>query len=219
MYDIAIVGAGASGIVAAISAKREKERLKIVLIEGLPRIGKKILATGNGRCNLTNLTAKSESYNSPFVSFVLENYPPDKVVDFFSSIGLECVVDSESRVYPMSNMATSVLDCLRFEIERLGIDVITDTKVESVKKTNGVFVLNSSIRAKRLILSTGGKASPSQGSDGSGYDLLRKMNHSITPVYSGLVQLTVKENVKALKGTRVKAQVRLGLVNGKELDT
>lgn len=219
MYDVAIVGAGASGMVAAISAKREKPKLKIVLIEALPRIGKKILATGNGRCNLTNYSAKSGVYNSPSVTPLLDKYPPERVVDFFSSIGLECVADSESRVYPSSNMATSVLDCLRFELERLGIEILTETKVTAVRKTNGIFIINSSIRAKRLILSTGGKASPSQGSDGSGYELLRGLNHTVTPLYSGLVQLTVKEDVKQLKGIRAKAEVSLRTVEGKTIDS
>lgn len=219
MYDIAIVGAGASGMIAAISAKNTKPNLKVVLIEALPRVGKKILATGNGRCNLTNLTANTESYNTSAVSIVIKKQSPKKVVDFFSSIGLECVADSESRVYPMSNMATSVLDCLRFEIERLGIEVLTETKINSVKRTNGIFILNSSIRCKRLILSTGGKASPSQGSDGSGYQLLQNLEHTVTPLYAGLVQLTVKENVKTLKGVRVRADVTLETTGGENIDS
>ncbi len=217
MYDIAIIGAGASGMAAAISAKKENSKLRIVLIEALPRIGKKILATGNGRCNLTNLNAVPESYNTDFVSSVLHKLPPRKVLDFFSSIGLECLADSESRVYPMSNMASSVLDCLRLEIERLKIDVMTDTRVSSVRKTNGIFIINSDIRSKRVILSTGGKASASQGSDGSGYPLLESLGHRITPLYSGLVQLTVKENLRVLKGIRVKADVSLSTAESKLL--
>ena len=118
----------------------------------------------------------------------------------------------------MSNTATSVLDCLRFEIERLGIEIMTETKAESVKSVNGIFIINSKIRAKKLIVSTGGKASPSQGSDGSGYDLLKSLNHSVTPLYPGLVQLTVKENLRVLKGIRVKAEATLKTHNGKILD-
>lgn len=217
MYDIVVVGAGASGMAAAISAKRLKPSLKVVLVEALPRVGKKILATGNGRCNLTNLTANAQSYNTSAVSSVIKEQSPKKIIDFFSSIGLECAADSESRVYPMSNTATSVLDCLRFEIERLGIEILTDTKITSVKKINGIFILNSSIRCKRFILSTGGKASPSQGSDGSGYPLLKSLQHTVTPLCPGLVQLTVKENVKALKGVRVKADISLKTTSGKSI--
>lgn len=218
MYDIAIIGAGASGIVAAISAKKTNNNLSVALIEALPKIGKKILATGNGRCNLTNLTANMKSYNTKAVSAVMENCPPKKIIDFFSSIGLECVTDSESRVYPMSNTATGVLDCLRFEADRLGIDVITDTKVTSVRKNNSTFVINDSIECRKVIVATGGKAAPSQGSDGSGYPIIKSLGHSVTQLYPGLVQLTVKENLKFLKGIRVKATVSLKDKNGKMLD-
>ena len=195
MYDLVIIGAGASGMAAALSAKKENPKAKVLILEALPRVGKKILATGNGRCNLTNFSATPESYGNPFVASVIKQYPPEKIVSFFSSIGLESVSDSESRVYPMSNMASSVLDCLRFEIERLGIEVLTETKAESVKSVNGIFIINSKMRTKKLIVSAGGKASPSQGSDGSGYELLRSLGHRITPLYAGLVQLTVKENL------------------------
>ncbi|MBQ5591429.1 MAG: aminoacetone oxidase family FAD-binding enzyme [Clostridia bacterium] len=219
MYDLVIIGAGASGMAAALSAKKENPKAKVLILEALPRVGKKILATGNGRCNLTNFSATPESYGNPFVASVIKQYPPEKIVSFFSSIGLESVSDSESRVYPMSNMASSVLDCLRFEIERLGIEVLTETKAESVKSVNGIFIINSKMRTKKLIVSAGGKASPSQGSDGSGYELLRSLGHRITPLYAGLVQLTVKENLRTLKGIRVKAGVTLKNKSGKALDS
>ena len=219
MYDIAIIGAGASGTAAAISAKQVERSLSVILIESLPKVGKKILATGNGRCNLTNLSAVSQNYSSKAVSSVMKNYSPEKIVEFFSNIGLECVSDNESRVYPMSNTANSVLDCLRYEIERLGVDVMNDSKVVSVCKKGNVFEIDGKIKCKKLIVATGGKASPSQGSDGSGYPLLRAFGHSVTALYPGLVQLTVKENLKPLKGVRVKAAVSLRLKNGKELDS
>ena len=219
MYDLVIIGAGASGMAAAISAKKEKPKADVLILESLPRVGKKILATGNGRCNLTNLSADKSSYNNPFVTSVMEQYPPEKVVEFFSSIGLECVSDSEKRVYPMSNAASSVLDCLRFEVERRGIEIMTETRAEDVKSVNGIFIINSKIRTKKLIISTGGKASPSQGSDGSGYQLLESLGHEITPLYAGLVQLTVKENLRTLKGIRVKAEVSLKNNNGKCIDS
>lgn len=218
MYDIAVIGAGASGIVAAISAKRKNSKLSIALIEALPKIGKKILATGNGRCNLTNLTADSSCYNTPAVASVMSKYPPDKIIEFFSSLGLECVSDNEARVYPMSNTASGLLDCLRFETERLGIEVLTDTKVESIRKNNEVFSLNDSIKCRKIIIATGGKAAPSQGSDGSGYPMLKAFGHRITALHPGLVQLTVKENLKFLKGVRVKAAVVLKEKNGKVLN-
>ncbi len=218
MYDIAVVGAGASGMVAAIAAKKVNGNLSVLLIEALPVMGKKILATGNGRCNLTNLKANEQSYNTKSVSVVLNSCPPEKMINFFSSIGLECVVDSESRVYPMSNTASSVLDCLKFEIERLGIDVLTNTKVKTVYKNKNGFIINGSIECRTVIVATGGRAAPSQGSDGSGYPIMEAFGHKVTTLYPGLVQLTVRENLKFLKGVRVKAAVELKTRNGKSVD-
>lgn len=209
MYQLAIIGGGASGLCASISAKRRNKSADVVVIEALPRVGKKILATGNGRCNLTNLNATPSDYNTDFVTEVLKKYPPEKITEFFETLGLLSVADSEGRVYPMSNNASSVLDCLRYEAESLGVKFICETHVDSVIKKDGAFVINHSITAKKVILATGGKSSPSQGSDGSGYTLLKALGHRITPVFPALVQLTVSENVKALKGVRVKARVSL----------
>lgn len=216
-YDIAVVGGCASGIVAAISAKRKNPELNIVIIEKLPRIGKKILATGNGRCNLTNVNAVASDYcNSDFVSDVLAKYPPQKVIGFFESMGLLTFADSEGRVYPRSNMASSVLDILRFELERLGVEIICDTPVSQIRKANGGFEINGNILCKKVLVSTGGKSSPSQGSDGSGYALAKQLGHSVTELYPALVPLAVKENVKTLKGVRAR-NVKLTLINGRPL--
>ncbi len=204
-YDVAVVGGCAAGMVAAINAKRLNPKLNIVIIEKLPRIGKKILATGNGRCNLTNLGAVASDYkNSAFVESVFKKYPPRKVVEFFESTGLMTYADSEGRIYPRSNMAASVLDSLRFEIEGLGIDVICDMPVTAAEKKNGVFEINNDISCRKLIIATGGKSSPSQGSDGSGYSLAKQLGHKISALYPSLVPLTVRENVKPLKGVRAR---------------
>ncbi len=214
-YDVAVVGGCAAGITAAINAKRKNPKLNIVIIEKLPRIGKKILATGNGRCNLTNLNAVCADYNNPdFISVIFEKYPPEKITDFFESTGLLTYADSEGRVYPRSNMAASVLDSLRFELEGLGAEIICDTPVAQIKKQNGGFEINGEIFCKKLIIATGGKASPSQGSDGSGYALAKQLGHSVTKLYPSLVPLTVKENVKPLKGVRAR-NVSLTLFNGR----
>ncbi len=209
MYNLAVIGGGASGICAAIAAKKNNPSLKIFIAEALPRAGKKILATGNGRCNLTNINACADDYNTDFVADIMKKYNPQKVIEFFGTIGLLTVTDAEGRVYPMSNTASSVLDCLRFAAESLGIEIICDTHVDTIVKKGSCFIINGAYRAEMVIISTGGKASPSQGSDGSGYRLLQSLGHSITPLYPGLVQLAVKENVKALKGIRVKANVSL----------
>ena len=204
-YDVAVIGGCASGMAAAINAKRLNPKLNIVIIEKLPRIGKKILATGNGRCNLTNIGATASDYkNSAFVEKVLAKYSPENVIGFFESMGLLMYSDSEGRVYPRSNMATSVLDALRCELDGLGIDVICDMPVTQIKKQNGGFEINGELFSRKLIIATGGKASPSQGSDGSGYALAKQLGHTVTKLYPSLVPLTVKENVKPLKGVRAR---------------
>ena len=204
-YDAAVVGGCAAGMAAAINAKRLNPKLNIVIIEKLPRLGKKILATGNGRCNLTNVGAAASDYkNSDFVAEVFEKYPPEMVVGFFESMGLLTYTDSEGRVYPRSNMAASVLDVLRCEVDGLGIEVICDTPVTQIKKQNGGFEINGEFFCKKLIIATGGKASPSQGSDGSGYALAKQLGHTVTRLYPSLVPLTVRENVKPLKGVRAR---------------
>lgn len=204
-YDAAVVGGCAAGMAAAINAKRLNPKLNIVIIEKLPRLGKKILATGNGRCNLTNIGAVASDYkNSDFVAEVFEKYPPEMVVGFFESMGLLTYTDSEGRVYPRSNMAASVLDVLRCEVDGLGIEVICDTPVTQIKKQNGGFEINGEFFCKKLIIATGGKASPSQGSDGSGYALAKQLGHTVTRLYPSLVPLTVRENIKPLKGIRAR---------------
>lgn len=207
-FDVAIVGGGMSGLVAAISVKRNFPHKSVVIFEKLDRVGKKILATGNGRCNLENLTATKEDYNSPsFVSFALEKYTPQSNLEFFESMGLLTVADSEGRVYPRSNSASSVLDALRFETEKLGIKIIFETAVKVEKKD--VFIVNN-IKAEKLIICCGGSSSPSQGSDGSGFELAKKFCHRITPLYPSLVQITTDTRfTKPLKGVRVKGRLTL----------
>ena len=209
IYDIIIIGAGASGLAAAINAKQTDRKLNIAALDAMPKVGKKILATGNGRCNLSNLNAAADSYTNPdFVSAALNEFPPERVIEFFRSIGVLCVADGEGRVYPMSNTASSVLDALRSEAERLGVEFMCEKHVDRLEKKNGIFTVGKLV-AKKVIICTGGCASASQGSDGSGFDLLKSLGHHITEVYPGLVQLTTKENTKSLKGVRAKANVSL----------
>ena len=126
-YDLAVIGGCSAGLAAAINAKRIDPSLNVAVVEKLPRTGKKLLATGNGKCNITNLYALDHGYvNKGFTSFAMSVYNPQKIIEFFASMGLLTYADSCGRVYPESNMAASVVDALRFELERLGINVICD---------------------------------------------------------------------------------------------
>ena len=209
--DILIIGAGASGLAAAIEAARTAPEKNVTVLEHLPKAGKKILATGNGRCNLGNLNAADHRYtNAKFAQPVIEKYGTQSLIDFFESMGLFTRADSEGRLYPMSNSAASVLDALRFECEKLGVKIICEEKATQIKKSGNGFTVNNNITAEKVIFATGGKAAPSQGSDGSGYPLLKSLGHSITPLSPSLVQIkTDTASIKSLKGVRAKAKLTL----------
>lgn len=213
---IAVIGAGASGLAASIECMRTFKKhginAKVMLFEALPRCGKKILATGNGRCNLTNKFAESTPYggDKDFAKAVISQFTPEDTIDFFNSIGLLCRTEDEGRVYPMSGQAASVLDALRFENERLGCEIITDTKITSIKKKGKKFLLNDEFCAGAVILATGGKAAPKQGSDGSGYPLAQSLGHTVTKVYPALVPLTAKGDFfRSLKGIRAEGNITM----------
>lgn len=209
VWDVAIIGGGMSGLVSAIEVKRNYPEKSVVIFEKLDKVGKKILATGNGRCNLDNLTANKNDYNNPgFVSFALEKFSSESNLDFWKSLGLLTVADNEGRVYPRSNSASSVLDALRFEVENLGIEIVFENIVSLTKSKN--FKINNNYEAKRVIVCMGGCSSPSQGSDGSGLDLMKKIGHGITTLSPSLVQITTDTRfTKPLKGVRVRGKLTL----------
>lgn len=204
-YDLIVIGGCSAGIVAAVNAKRIYPEMKVAIIEKLPRVGKKLLATGNGKCNLTNETAAEHDYvGKEFASFAFSKYSPENIKDFFASLGLLCYTDSCGRVYPESNTASSVVDALRFELERLKIDVYCDTAVTDINHKKD-FVINGEFVCKKLIIAAGGKASPSQGSDGSGYALAKSLGHTVTKLYPALVPLCASPEItKPMKGVRVR---------------
>lgn len=210
-YSLAVVGGGASGLIACIAHKTEYPDNSVLLLEKMPRVGKKILATGNGRCNLTNLGAAAEDYNRPdFVSPAMDAFPPQSNIDFFKKIGLFTCCDGEGRVYPYSFNASSVLNCLRNECKRLGVDVVTDCFVKSVIRNNAAFCINGEYECEKLIIACGGKSSSVHGSDGSGYKLLESLSHTIIFPKPSLCQLCADNRVtKKLKGIRVKGKLTL----------
>ena len=205
-YDLIIAGGCSSGIAAAINAKRLYPELKIAVLEKNPRPGKKLLATGNGKCNITNLFALDHDYSGKgFARYAMHRYNPEGIVDFFEGLGLVCYSDSCGRVYPESNTAASVVDSLRFEIERLKVDVVCDIPVTEIKKNDGGFTVNGEYGCKKIIIATGGKASPSQGSDGSGFELAKKLGHEISKPVPALVPLCGSAEItKTMKGMRVR---------------
>ncbi len=210
----AIIGGGASGLACAIELAKKKTGMKITVFESNDRVGKKILATGNGRCNLTNLYAGEENYrNFSFARYCLTRYTPESNIEFFNSLGLYTRCDSCGRVYPMSNQASGVLDSLRLSADALGVETVTGYHVDSVKRNGKKFKVGDKGEYDFVVIATGGKAAQAQGSDGSGYKLLRALGHSITKLSPSLVQLETKsrEFVKTLKGVRCEVNMTLTL--------
>ena len=213
-YDIITVGAGAAGLAAAISAKRNNRDLKIAILEAQSKAGKKILVTGNGRCNLTNTNVSKEFYHGSFdVSKTLNRFSAEKLMYFFSTLGLVCDTETNGLVYPHSRQASAVLDVLLMEIKRLKIEIICDCKVELIRKKGEFFNIktsNGEYTAKKAVMSCGGKAFPTAGGTGLGLDVIKNLGHKITPLFPALCPIQVKSDfMKSLKGICAKAEVTL----------
>lgn len=218
--EIAIIGGGASGLVCAIEcgrkAEREKIKVNITVYESADRVGKKILVTGNGRCNMMNENEMPYFGDGEFTRFALTKYDAESNLSFFASMGLYTRSDSEGRVYPLGNQASGVLDALRFECERLGVKFICSKAVTAVKKSgNGFDVCGE--RYDKVVLSCGGKA----GVKGyQSYDLLKNLGHGIINPSPALTKINVKDTkyVKQLKGIRHKGDLALYIDGKKRAD-
>lgn len=192
----------------------------VLVLEGQQRMGRKLLATGNGRCNMTNMNVSEQAYHSDapmVVKSVLERFDVRKTLDYFSGIGIEAKQEEEGRVYPMSEQASSVLDMLRFEIERKKVRSVCDSHVTSVKKQGDVFIIEAgeTYRARNVIIACGGPAASSLGADDSGAKLLASFGHKIVSQTPSLTQIkTSSPYIGALKGIRTHCTASL-IKNGK----
>ncbi|SMC26848.1 hypothetical protein SAMN02745134_02972 [Clostridium acidisoli DSM 12555] len=207
-HDIIVVGGGASGIIAAITAKDLGK--DVAILEGNDRIGKKILTTGNGRCNISNKCldySRYHSTNGNFFNFTLDTFDYKETEMLFNSLGLPLITLDDNKMYPMSLQASSVLDILRNAISERGIPIYLDNKVNKVEKNDKLFKLttfNDEIyECNAIILATGGKSAPKSGSDGSGYLLAKSLGHKIINPVPALVQLKLDyKNLKGLSGIK-----------------
>lgn len=196
MSKILIVGGGAAGMMAAMSARNHGA--DVTILERNNRVGKKILATGNGRCNYTNINLSIENYhgeNNKFPYSCLSQFNVGDTIDFFERLGIAPAIEESGKVFPLSFQSSSVLDVLRYELELLGVEVITDAYVIDIEKDNNFIVTlkdGREILGNKVILATGGKAAPNTGSDGNGYILAQNLGHRIVEVFPGLVQLKLE---------------------------
>lgn len=215
MRTIGVIGGGAAGMMAAIAAAGQGAR--VTILEANDRLGRKILSTGNGKCNLGNehLDLKEYYTGEPaFVEKCLRRFSTDDMVLFFHKSGL-LVKSKNGYLYPASEQASSVLDVLRFEVAAAGIEVVTGCRVERIERDERAVSLRVLGGGKnfvfdRVILAAGGRAVPKTGSDGSGYLLAKRLGHNLVPTVPALVQLRCRENFfKSIAGVRTEAELSL----------
>ena len=208
----AIIGGGAAGMMCAIRAAENHPNQHIVILEKADRVGKKLLVTGNGRCNLSHLDANAESYHgegsSAFVNILFKNYDSNAVLQYFRQLGLLTKADSEGRVYPLSNQANSVLDVLRKRMKELGVREMCNVDIRGMQKSGQgyeIFTADSHIYAEKMVIATGGKADYAGRESGS-VDILHMPGLATAHLSPSLSPVKVKsELLKSLKGIRAEA--------------
>lgn len=214
MPKVLVIGGGAAGMMAAISARNHGA--DVTILERNNRIGKKILATGNGRCNYTNMNLSINNYhgkNKKFPYSCLSQFTVDDTIEFFERLGIVPAQEENGKVFPLSFQSSSILDVLRFEIESLGIEVLTDSYVINIKKGKKFLVAlkdGRTVYGDKVIITTGGNAAPNTGSDGNGYTLAQELGHSIEKTFPGLIQLKLEGDFfKKVDGVKFVGTVEL----------
>ena len=212
---IAILGGGASGMMAALTAARSGKH-DVLLIERQARLGRKLLSTGNGRCNLSNTHASSACYHgtdAAFCTYALQAFGAKETLEFFESMGLVTVTEPSGRVYPYSNQANSVLDVLRFSLELPNLQIYTGCEVKRIRKRDGGYLVKTDegdVFCDRVIVACGGMASAKLGGTDIGYRLLESLGHKRTTLCPALVPLVTEDHfTKSLKGVRAQARIKL----------
>lgn len=209
-----IIGGGAAGLFAACTLARNGAQ--VTLLEKQNRVGRKLLSTGNGRCNLSNLNASEKDYfgDVRYIRTALKAFTPRDAIDFFESIGLVCCPDEEGRVYPLSNQAAGVLDALRLYADEQGCETITEFEVKNIVRRKSGFSVEAAdgrkMQADFVIIACGGLAAPKLGGCADGYRLLEGFGHKISPRFPAIAALkTDPEAVRALKGIRMQGEIEL----------
>ena len=219
-YDGIVIGGGPAGMFAAITAARRGK--KVLLLERNDRLGKKLLITGKGRCNVTNDCDANEILrniprNGRFLFSAMAACPPDRVKQFFEESGCPLKTERGNRVFPVSDRSQSVLDALQKELRRSGVTVrtgrVTDILVQDGQVT-GVAVGQERVDANWVILATGGLSYPTTGSTGDGYDLARRLGHTVTPTEGSLVPLEAGPDCAEMQGLSLR-NVAVKLLNAK----
>lgn len=210
-FDGIIIGGGAAGLTAALSASQQGAR--VLVLESAPRVGRKLLATGNGRCNLANMGPARYYGGADFAAAVLENCPVHEVLAFFAELGLVTCEEEGGRVYPGCGQAAAVLDVLRYGLERAGAEILCDApaqKLEILPEGFAVTTPQGKFASRSVVLACGGMAGGKLGHDGKPYRLLTELGYDMQPPFPALTQLMAeKESVRGLSGLRLPAILTL----------
>ncbi len=233
--DIVVVGAGAAGLMATIQAGRlaraANSSLRIVAMDGATSLGAKILIAGGGRCNVTHFEVDETAFagaSRHAIRKVLRRFDVPETIALFRELGVTLKREYTGKLFPTTDKARTVLNALLHECQRMQIDIHNSMRVQSIDRDNDAFVIRAapkkgtevSFRARRVVLATGGMALPKSGSDGFGYELVRRLGHTVTTrIFPALVPLKVPDGhwIRALKGVSLHARLELHSASGKRL--
>lgn len=228
MFDVVVIGAGAAGLMAAISAAEKFPDCKIALLDGAARIGAKILVSGGGRCNVTHHRVDETAFagsTRPAIRKVLRKFDVDQTVSFFREIGVFLKREETGKLFPTTDNAKTVLDALLQAARQKRVRIFNPWRVNSVERKDGAFLVRGSqgeLESRKLILATGGKSLPKSGSDGAGYSIARSLGHGITPdIFPALVPLTLSSGhfLLELSGLSTEATLDVRSSSGRKLQT
>lgn len=216
-FDVLIIGGGAAGITCANIIKMQDENISVAVLEQMPRVLKKLLVTGNGRCNISNKKIEPSRYhgeNSGFCKYALTTYGNFVSEVFFNQLGIVFTYDKEGKAYPYSLQASSVVDALRFKAEETGVQIFTENKVTDIEKSGNAYKIiteNGAYKTENLVIAAGAlSGGDSVGSNGSVLKILEKMGYKTVKTTPALVQIKTENAVtKSLKGIKVEAAASL----------
>lgn len=214
--DVIIIGGGASGLFCASLIKKHSPHLSVTILEKQKTVGKKLLATGNGRCNLTNTNVSPDYYHGSFKSCcaeIIKDFTPADLISHLKSLGMLTTTDTEGRVYPLSRHSATMLDTLMLDCENSGVNIICDSFVNNIESKNNTYTVttdNETYKCNKLVVATGSKATPETGADDSIFKVINRMGIKTTHLSPALCPVYVKsKTLFALKGVRACGKVSL----------
>jgi predicted Rossmann fold flavoprotein len=224
VYDVIVIGGGAAGLIAAITAKRNGA--SVLVCEKMPKLGKKLLITGAGRCNLLNDVLDDSFYNpggQTLVRSVMGQFDKNAILGFFKELGLMTYADETGRIFPVTNQASSVLKVLEMELERLKVTIDLGCEIKNIRVVKNGFEISAKSgereTSRKVILCAGGRSYPALGADGNGYTLAAAFGHRILEPVPSTVPLAVKDPCcHFLQGQKVRANIT-SRIQGKDVRT